>query len=350
MTPKKVALLFTGGIAACSRFSPPQHPDPLELRGAPITRPTLHVDIREFPVPTEDALPHDPAVGPDGALWVTEQKANAIGRLDPVSGYFREYPLPIPGSGPHGLAVDAAGDVWFTANNKGYIGKLTPESGEVVEYRMPDPHANDPHSPILAPDGTLWFTVLQANMVGALDTKLGVIRLGELPTPRALPYGLALGADGAPYVCEFGANKIARVEPRSMTVREYFLPEGARPRRIASAPDGALYYTDFARSKLGRLEPKSGRVAEWASPGGPSARPYGVTVTRDGHVWYSESGVEPNTLVRFDPKTERFLVAPIPSGGGVVRNMVATSDGQIVMACSGKNRVAVASLVTPDGE
>ena len=44
-------------------------------------------------------------------------------------------------------------------------------------------------------------------------------------------------------------------------------------------------------------------------------------------IWYSESAVKPNTLVRFDPKTEKFQTWAIPSGGGVVRNMMPTRDG-----------------------
>jgi len=43
----------------------------------------LKVSIKEYDVPTPKARPHDPAVSPDGALWVTEQMANKLGRLDP---------------------------------------------------------------------------------------------------------------------------------------------------------------------------------------------------------------------------------------------------------------------------
>jgi virginiamycin B lyase len=46
--------------------------------------------------------------------------------------------------------------------------------------------------------------------------------------------------------------------------------------------------------------------------------------------------------VRFDPQTKQFSSTPIPSGGGVVRNMAATPDGRIYMACSGVNKVAIA--------
>ena len=61
-------------------------------------------------------------------------------------------------------------------------------------------------------------------------------------------------------------------------------------------------------------------------------------------VWYSESGVHPNTLVKFDPKYESFSSEAILSGGGVVRNMVATPDGKLYLACSGVNKVAVVVL------
>ena len=131
-----------------------------------------------------------------------------------------------------------------------------------------------------------------------------------------------------------------------MRIREYTLPaEGARPRRIALGPDGTIYYTDFARGYLGHFDPASGKLLkEWASPGGTDSEPYGIAITNDGEVWYSESGVNPNTLVRFDPKSESFSTKQIPSGGGVVRNMVATPDNRLYLACSGVNKVAVVDL------
>jgi virginiamycin B lyase len=67
-------------------------------------------------------------------------------------------------------------------------------------------------------------------------------------------------------------------------------------------------------------------------------------VTRDGSVWYSESGVKPNTLVRFDPKINAFSATAIPSGGGVVRNIAATPDGRLYLACSGVNKIAVVTI------
>ena len=126
-----------------------------------------------------------------------------------------------------------------------------------------------------------------------------------------------------------------------MSISEYRLPMGARPRRIAITFDDMVWYTDYRRGYLGRLDPRTGKVEEWPSPGGRKAAPYGMAATPDGAVWYSESGAKPNTIVRFDPQTKKFTAWPVPSGGGVIRNMAATSQGDIYIACSGVNKVGV---------
>src|SRR5207244_8376610 len=138
------------------------------------------------------------------------------------------------------------------------------------------------------------------------------------------------------WFCEFGSNKLGRIDPRTLAISESALPEGARPRRLALAPDGTIYYSDFARGQLGHFDPKSRKfLEEWPSPGGGGSKPYGIAATADGIVWYSESGVQPNTLVRFDPASHKFSATAIPSGGGVVRNMVATPSVALYLTSTG---------------
>ena len=257
--------------------------------------------------------------------------------------------LKTPGSGPHGLVDDRAGHIWFTANFAGYIGKLDPESGEVKEYRLPDA-ARDPHTLLFDRDGMLWFTVQNANMLGRLDPTTGETKLVTMVTPGARPYGMALSADGGSVFFDlFGSNKIARVDRSSMAITEYRLPDAAsRPRRIAVTGDGLVWYSDYARGRLGRLDPQTGKVTEYPSPGGPQSQPYAIAAL-GGAVWYVETGVQPNVLVRFDPATEKFQTWSIPSGGGVVRNMMPTRDGNLALACSGINGVALAEIKSRGG-
>jgi virginiamycin B lyase len=306
----------------------------------------LNVSIKEWDVPTKGAHPHDPAVAPDGSLWFTEQLQNKLGRLDPISGKFKEYLLTIPDSGPHGLVADGEGNIWFTGNGKAYIGKLDPNNGTVTVHKMPDPKAEDPHTAVFDANGIVWFTVQVGNMVGRLDPHDGHVDLKTIAARNSRPYGIAVNSKGVPFFCEFGTNKMAKIDPQSMEVTEYKLPESARPRRMAIDANDKVYFTDYEGGNLGKLDPDTGAVRMWPSPGGKGSAPYGITITPDAMVWYSESGVKPNTMVRFDPKTEQFATAAIPSGGGTVRNMAATHDGRIYIACSGVNKVGV---VEPQG-
>lgn len=330
-----VALILVGVLVA---LASPRHHAPTQ----PGDVTDLKVTIREWAVPTKGAHPHDPAVGPDGALWFTEQMTNKLGRLDPNTGEFKEYPLDeAKNSGPHGLLADGDGNIWFTANFGGYIGKLDPRTGKVTEYKMPSEKADDPHTAVFDGHGNLWFTVQGGNMVGRLDPRSGKIVLKEVPTESALPYGIQINSKGVPIFCELGTNKMASIDPATLKITEYVLPESARPRRLAIGQDDTVYFTDFKSGHLGRLNTATGAVKMYTSPGGAESNPYGITITPDGMVWYSESGVKPNTIIRFDPKTETFARANIPSGGGVVRNMVATSDGRVYIACSGVDKVGV---------
>lgn len=301
----------------------------------------LKAAIHEWQVPTKGAHPHDPAVGTDGALWFTEQMMNKIGRLDPSTGTFKEFPLKIADSGPHGLVADADGNIWFTGNFKGYIGKLDTKTGAVTEYKMPDSKAEDPHTPVFDANGMMWFTVQVGNFVGRLDPRTGKIDLKAVQTANSHPYGIAINSKGVPIFCEFNSNKIGAINPQTIEITEYKLPESARPRRLAIAADDTVYFTDYEGGNLGRLDLAGGAVKMWPSPGGSGSAPYGIAITKDGMVWYSESGVKPNTIIQFNPKTETFARATIPSGGGTVRNMAATPDGRIYLACSGVNKVGV---------
>jgi virginiamycin B lyase len=149
---------------------------------------------------------------------------------------------------------------------------------------------------------------------------------------------------GDPFIVLFGTNKVASLDSKTMAVKEYPLPNAeSRPRRIAITSDDIIWYSDYSRGFLGRLDPKTGGVQEYASPSGPKSQPYGITALND-IIWYCETAVSPNTLVRFDPKTAQFQSWAIPAGGGVVRNMMPTRDGDLVIAESGVNRIALVDI------
>ena len=322
---------------------------PEQPRPSPVVIPgPVNIAIKEWSVPSLGSRPHDPEPGPGGTIWWTGMFANVVGRFDPKTGILKEYPLKTPASGPHGLELDRDGRLWFTANSKGYLGKLDPATGEITEYKMPE-DVRDPHTPLFAPNGMLFFTAQNSNIVGRLNPKTGEIKVVKTPTERANPYGLVMSSKAVPFACDFGTNKIIRIDPETLAIQEFPLPNAdSRPRRIAISPDDIIWYADYSRGYLGRLDTTTGKVSEWPSPSGPTSQPYGITYL-DGAIWYVESAIKPNVLVRFDMKSEKFQSWLIPGGGGVVRNIKSTDEGNIVMAESGVNKIALVQVTRGGG-
>ena len=318
----------------------PEQPKP----AANIVPGPLNVSIKAWQVPTPGSRPHDPLATRDGALWYTGQMAGVLGRLDPRIGQIKEFPLKPAHSGPHGLVEDREGNIWYTGNALGLIGKLDPKTGVNAVYAMPDPAVKDPHTLMFDESGILWFTAQNANRVGRLDPKNGEIKLLTPPTANSRPYGMVVDSKGNIFYVAFGTNKIGRVDPRTLAIHEYTLPNAAsRPRRISITADDLIWYADYSRGYLGQLDAATGKVKEWPSPSGAKSQPYGMSAIK-GAIWYSESGTKPGTVVRFDPKTEKFQSWAIPGGGDIVRNTSVTADGAFVLANSLSNEV---TLVTP---
>ena len=283
---------------------------------------------------------------PDGTLWWSGQFANVLGRLDAATGEMKEFPLP-PHAGPHGLINDKDGYIWYAGNWGGHIGRLDPKTGEVKTYPIPDPKARDPHTPLFDKDGILWFSVQNGGYMGRFDPKTGEFKLVQpAGAPGQQPYALRFLSDGRrPWYSYFGSNKIATVDPDTMEVKEFVLPESkTRIRRMGVTSDDMIWYGDWSNGKLSRFDPKTGELKSWQGPGGQLAQPYGMTVINDA-IYYVESNLRPNTLVRFDPKTEKFQSWLIPGGGGIVRHMMPTRDGNIAMAMSGLSAVGIAEIL-----
>jgi len=317
------------------------HFPPSTRQQAKIVPGDAKVSFKEWTVPTLGQRSRDPIEAADGSIWWAGQWGNLIGRIDPRSGEMKEYPLPDKAM-PHTVTLDAAGNVWYTGNKNGSVGKFDPKTEKITEYKMPDPAAKDPHSAIFDKNGTMWFTLQHSNMVGRLNPATGDIKLVTMPAAKSKPYGIKLDSAGVPWVACNGSNCIARIDPSTMEIETFPLPnDKTTVRRLDIADDDTIWYVNSSRGRLGHLDPKTGTVKEWASPSGPKSHPYAIAIV-DGIVWYNESGVRPDPLVRFDPKTETFQSWAIPSGGvyaGIIRHMRKTRDGNLLIHQSSTNRI-----------
>ena len=295
------------------------------------------IEIIEWTVPTLGQRARDPIEAPDGSIWWTGMWASLTGRLDPETGIMEEFKLP-PSSRPHSVLPDQQGNIWYTGNSNATIGRLNPATGEVVEYKT---QARDPHTATFHPNGNLYFTAQQAGVLGRLNPTTGEVK--EVPSePR--PYGIQVAADGTVWVAFNGTNKIGAVDPESLEIKYYEVPdERTRIRRLAIDSAGIIWFVNSTMGKIGRLDPVSGDIKQWDSPSGPSSHPYAIAVI-DDVVWYNESGMRPDALVRFNPRTESFQSWAIPSGAGIIRNVWVTEDNNLLIHQSSSNRVGLVKI------
>jgi len=276
--------------------------------------------ITEWPVPTPK-FARDPAPGPDGNIYITVMFADRIARFDVKTQKFNEWDLP-PGAHPHGLLVDKAGKVWYSGNGNGTIGELDTVSGKVIEHKTPS--GGSPHTLVIDDAGAIWFTN-QSGSVGRLDRASGKITEYKM---SGGPYGLTLDKRGNVWVCRMGADKMGIIDSKTGKISELYMGPGSQPRRVAAAPDGTLWVTLYGIGKLAHIDPATAKVVkEYEMPAGENGGPYAVTVDGSGRVFASE--IRKDTVAMPDPKTEQFLVFPLPSRNVGIRKAIVDAQGRL---------------------
>lgn len=308
----------------------------------PSRTPTLvdgdfEIEFIEWQAPTLGQRSRDPVEAPDGSIWWTGMYASLIGRLDPETGEMEEFRLPAAAR-PHSIIPDEDGKIWYTGNSNSTIGMLDPQTGTITQYPT---QARDPHTMAWHPNGKLYFTSQNAGMLGRLDPETG--QMDEIAT-ESRPYGIKVASNGTLYIAYNGTNKIGAMDPETMEVSYYRISEPqTRIRRLDLASDGSIWYVNSTMGRIGHLDPRTGEYQEWESPSGPDSHPYAISVI-DDVVWYNESGMRPDALVRFEPESETFQSWAIPSGVGIVRNTWVTEEGNLLIHQSSTNKIGLVKI------
>ena len=316
---------------------PPNH----NKRPAKIVPGKFQVTFKDYVMPQLGQRTRDPIQAADGSIWYAGQYGNLIGRFDPRTGQAKEYPLPA-NSMPHTVQLDPKGRPWYSGNKNATVGWIDPATGKATVYKMTDPDARDPHTMTFDKQGIAYFTFQASNMIGRLNPDTGEMKLVKVAAQRSQPYDIKFDREGMLWVSCNARPCLLKVHPDTLDITEVKLPlPTTTVRRFDVAPDGTIWFVNSGSGRIGRLDPKSGDIKEWDSPSGARSHPYGIVVL-DGAVWYNESGVRPDTLVRFDIASESFQSWPIKSGNiyaGIVRNARATPQGTLLIHQTATNRV-----------
>jgi virginiamycin B lyase len=304
------------------------------------------ISITDWTLPAVNEMPRDAFVSKrDGSVWYST--AAALGRFDLKTGTQEEFHLR-PDSDPYAL-VEHSGSgvqstVYFTSRTGGFVGEFDPNTRDVREFRLDGGNAIL-HDLTFDPNGVVWFTAIKArppryprgSRIGSINLFSSEIRLAETRTRGASPYGLAVSSKGTPFFTELDGPRLGSVDPVTMTVTEYPLPNpksGARG--LVLTPDDLVWYTDYVRGYLGRFDPKARTFNEWPSPGGRASHPAAIA-TVASVLWYLEAAPKPR-LVRFDPLTQQFVSWELKVSGEV-EHLYSHPDGSLWFAAPSDNRI-----------
>ena len=190
--------------------------------------------------------------------------ASLVGRLDPKTGEMKEYPSAADGKTPQHRSRQGRKHLVHGQQQRH---DRQARSQNRQDHRIQDQGAR-PALRGVPPERQLYFTAQGARMIGRLSPETGEIT--EVPT-EPNPYGIQVGPDGTLWVAYNGTNKIGAVNPDTLAIRYYEVPDAAsRIRRLGLTSDGMVWYGNSTRGRIGRLNPTTGEIKEWPSPSGPT--------------------------------------------------------------------------------
>ncbi|MBI3156514.1 MAG: carboxypeptidase regulatory-like domain-containing protein [Burkholderiales bacterium] len=336
------------------------------------SRPVVPVDpllftakVRRWRLDTS-LVPHDPAVhSVDNRIYTVDMMGGKVLETDLASGTTKEYAEPADGMpsggvftkmgmpapygmtvprGPHSLAEGKDGKFYLTDLIGNSIGVFDPKTKTFEHHPIPmEAKALYPHTIRAAGDGKLWFTIAFSNQVGRFDPASKEMKIIALPDSPSLsivggpsPYGIDIHpADGSVWYAKLAADRIGRIDPKTLEIKEFDSPVRG-PRRHRFDAHGKLWVAGFSEGAIARIDVRTWQSKVFRLPvfaPGQVPSPYALAVhPRTGEVWVNDTMLD--LVWRFLPKEERFVAYPLPLKGTYTREFTFPKQG---WACTTNN-------------
>ena len=294
----------------------------------------------------------EPHFDADGNIWYTDRGVpNRVGVVNPRTAEFKDYVLPVPTADPHGLTVDQQGHVWWSETQGLHLGRLDPKTSEMQRYDMNiygDVTGGQGHTPITDSKQNIWFSMIIGNKIGKWDrVQQKVVALYEPPTKNSYPYGIVMAKNDQIWFAEYAGCNITRFDPSTEKFTEFApLTKPCQIRRLGVDQSGIVWFGIYSHGKLGRLDPATGQVKEYQLPLAYS-QPYDAWPDHQGNIWVPDDG-QGGTLIKFNPKTEKFTFYPAPQNGDMPKLAVTREDAIWYTPRSAAN--AAVGVLYPDKE
>ena len=294
----------------------------------PVTEPPRpgiqEAELREYPLPAAQDLPHDVAVDAAGKIVITGMFTHRMYVLDPATGRVEGVEIPVERANPRAVEIATNGDWWIVLGGPKRLARYSPAAKSWRTYEV----GVYPHSLAIGSDGRVWFNghfTKAPELIGYVDSSgVHTVSLPAHPSLATdpggpIPYEIRVAPDGRVWTSELQGNRLVAHDPRRRTERAYEMPESySGPRRFDIDARGILWIPAYAANALLRLDPSTGEIRRFPIPV-RDAVPYVVRVhPRTGHVWIATSASD--DLFDFDPASARFITYRL-ARGALVRHL-----------------------------
>ncbi len=316
----------------------------------PFARPKgieTHVIVTEYDLPGP-SLPHDVAVGKDGAIWYDDFQRPLIGKLDSRTGSTREWDLQVlRPEFPRGLLsikIDRQGDAWVPRFFQGCtLIKLDTKSFKITTWKVPNefdgPKSRCGHVALGAPDGSVWMSDSGGRKMFRLDPVSGHFETfesfpGYNPGKNATSietagkkskghrtYGIGVDSQGNAYFADISGGAIGRLDAKTGEVKLFPTPTpSSGPRRTYMDSQDKYWFGENYSSKIGMFDTKTNQFREWTPPV-PWNGAYPTVRDKNEDVW--TVGMSTDYVFRLNPATGSFTKFLLPTLGSNLRRVDA---------------------------
>ena len=283
-----------------------------------------------FSTPSANSVPTAIVTGPDGNLWFTEQRTNAIARSTP-SGQITEFPVPA-GVQPGDITTGPDGNLWFTSFGTAAVGRITP-AGAVTMFPVSSSTGGvqvSTRSITTGPDGNLWFTTSENNVVRMTPAGAGTV------FPLGLTGGVAGDITSGPgallWIAYTGVQ--GGLVTVTTTGASTIIPTPGfanAPTALITGPDGNVWYTNGSYGFITRVVVTPGSATTFTRfpKAVANSQANGWTTAR-GRMWFVGNAGVVGSVTTAGVITEY----PVPGWGRFYASLIG-SPSPIAASASG---------------
>jgi virginiamycin B lyase len=207
-------------------------------------------------------------LAPNGDVWFTVQfrGPQGLGRLKPATGQTTVWQMPVSTSKPYQLQVLSDTEIWLTEFDASgnTVSRFTPSTAKLEQYTLPTPNSNP--ASLTKIDGNIWFTEYRGNRVSALDPlaatpKVTTLQATSITAPAVTDTVLPVNFTPGVRKAASSSKQATLAASVSGGFTQFALPQpGSYPLGIAAASDGAVWLAESEAPRLALLRLTSVRA------------------------------------------------------------------------------------------